>query len=93
MSFDLAKTAFSEAAAAFRVKDYSTAIDRCLEAQSYMLTVPDSRTNRGINLQFSREIASLLNGAREQQQVAQVQASGGIRRTLIDYERPTTLSI
>jgi hypothetical protein len=93
MSFDLAKTAFSEAASAFRAKDYSTAIDRCLEAQAYMLTVPDSRTNRGINLQFNREIASLLTGAREQQQVSQVQASGGIRRTLINYEPPTTFGI
>lgn len=86
MSFTNAQTAFAQAATAFRAKDYTTAIDRLLEAQSYMAAIPDS-ARTGDTLTFGRELTSLLAAARERERTAGLRQAGGIQTTKVQYVR------
>jgi hypothetical protein len=85
-TFTLARTAFAEAAEAFRDRDYTTAIDRLLEAQSYLSAVPDSSSNRGSRVEFGREISTLLAAARERERSAATSSSGGPQVTKLRYK-------
>jgi hypothetical protein len=88
MSFASAKTAFEEAAAAFRDRDYTTAIDRLLEAQAYLAAVPDSKSNQGVMLTFRQDVANLLAAARERERTVNMRNAGGIQRAPITYVNP-----
>ncbi len=88
--FTDARSAFREAGAAFRSGDYSTAIDRLLEAQSLLAAVPDSRSNAGARLEFGRQLDALMTQAVARERRSDAAAtSGGIQRSNIQYENPT----
>lgn len=86
MSFALAQTAFTEAAAAVRSQDYSTALDRLLEAQLYMQAVPDSQKD-GAMMTFCRNIDAQIKAIERRESRAIQSTAGGVQKTLVEYER------
>jgi hypothetical protein len=86
-NYALAKKLFFEAQALFGSRDYTTSIDRAIQAQLCMAAIPDtSRT--GDVLTFWRQLDGLMSSARERERTAAIRASGGPQSTRVVYANP-----
>lgn len=88
MSFALAQTAAGEAASYIRSQDYSTALDRLMEAQAYLLAIPDSQKDGSV-LTFGRNIDAQIKALERRETRAATQSATGLQQIPVTYARPS----